>query len=80
MSNFKIDGWTVILIAVILALSYGFAAWQTKVNVPIIAAEVSGNKVLLGQLNEAFQNQNKALQDKFTKIETRLDTLERTRK
>ena len=75
--DFK-NGWLVLgLLAVMLTLSYAFAYVQMHNAIPLMATQVAGNQELVGQLNKAFEQQGKALESRFAKIEARLETLEK---
>lgn len=79
--NAQINGWTVLLLLVALAMGYGFALINVQVMIPAAVAEISGQRNIVQQINTAFQQQRvdllKEFDTRFTKVETRVDVLEK---
>jgi len=67
----KVGAWSLIVVAMIIG--YVFSYFNTRQNMPAVAAQIGANDVLIGQVNQAFQQ----LDTRFTQIETRLMTLEK---
>ena len=75
--DFKVNGWVILGLAVILALSYGFSYVNMRMAVPAVAAQIGSNQELVKQVNAAFETQNKAIDDRLVQIETKVDTIQK---
>ena len=75
--NFQVNGWFVLLLLGALLISYGFAYLMMHNAIPLIAAQIAGNQQVVAAVNNALQQQTQANDNRFTRIETRLETLEK---
>ena len=73
----QVDRWLVMLVLGILLLSYGFAYWTMHNAIPLMAAQVAGNQNVVAAVNDALKQQAQANDKRFTRIETRVDTIEK---
>jgi len=72
-----INGWTVLLILILVAMGYGFAVWQTKTMIPQAAAQIAGNEKLVGEVNKSYQELIKQVNTAFTDMTKRVEALEK---
>jgi len=75
----RINGLTLILVLTLVLMGYAVGFLTVKTMIPAAVTQIGANQTLVGQVNTAFQNQKTELGTKFTKIETRLDTLEKSK-
>ena len=68
---------TIILVAVIFAMGYGFAAYSMHKMAPAVAAQIGGNQALVVQVQEVLNESLGAFEPRLAAVETRLDSLER---
>jgi len=70
----KVGAWSLIVVAMVIG--YVFSYFNTRQNMPAVAAQIGANQQLIGQVNQAFSEREKQLDTRFTQIETRVKTLE----
>jgi len=75
----QLNGWMVLLIVLVFALGYGFAALNTRLLIPAATAQIASNQGLVAQLNQALKQYEEADAKWKASVETRLGVLENKR-
>jgi len=60
-----------------LLLGFGFATLMVHMTIPGAVAQIAGNQQLVTQVNQVLKQAQEAQSTRFTRIETRLDTIEK---
>ena len=71
-----LNGWTVLLILVMLAMGFAFATWQTKTMIPQAAAQIASNAQVVEWVTAATQDLVTQVNAGFVELTKRVDALE----
>lgn len=72
-----INGWTVLLVVILVAMGYGFGVWQTKTMIPQAVAQIAANDKVVADVNRAYQNLIKDVNTAFEQRDKRIKVLEK---
>ena len=75
--NVQVNGWVLLALVVVLTLSYAFSFVNMKIMVPAVSAQIGANQQLINQVNQVLQQTNEKNDARISKIETRIETIEK---
>ena len=72
-----INGWTVLLVVILVAMGYGFGVWQTKTMIPQAVAQIAANDKVVADVNRAYSELIKQVNTAFENMDKRVKALEK---
>jgi Rieske Fe-S protein len=71
-----VNGWTVLLVVILMAMGYAFGVYNVKTLMPAASAQIAANDKVVGDVNKAYQQMVKQVNDAFTAMDKRVKDLE----
>ena len=75
--NSNVNGWTVLLVVILVAMGYGFGVWQTNTMIPQAAAQIAGNEKVVAEVTKSYQDLITQVNTAFEQTNKRVDALEK---
>lgn len=72
-----INGWTVLLVVILVAMGYAFGIYHTRTFLPAAAAQIAANKKVVTDVDKAYGNLITQVNTAFAKMDERVTSLEK---